>query len=226
VLRGLQYRASMLRQKWRQRWLTRMHEELRADTFGSGLGESAWLLYGLARSLKPRVCVEIGSAQGKSACYIGAALRENGFGKLYAIDPHTVTDWNDADAVDSYRIITHNIKRIGVGDHVEIVRESSAEVAKRWDRPIDLLFIDGDHSYDGVRHDWEAFSGFLTEFGVTIFHDTIWDIAPDPRWNRPDMGVPRFVEDLRQQGYPVVTINQDFGVSLVQGAKAGVPLTR
>ena len=58
----------------------------------SGLGDSAWILYALARSLKPTVCVEIGSARGKSACFVGQALHENGHGKLYAIDPHNVND--------------------------------------------------------------------------------------------------------------------------------------
>jgi predicted O-methyltransferase YrrM len=69
----------------------------RAETidFHSGLGDSANLLYGLTRSMKPEICVEIGSALGKSASYIGLALRENGRGRLYAIDPHMVTDWND-----------------------------------------------------------------------------------------------------------------------------------
>jgi predicted O-methyltransferase YrrM len=203
-----------------------MHNQLMRTSFASGLGESAWLLYGLARSIRPRVCVEIGSAQGKSACYLGTALRENGFGKLYAIDPHTATDWNDEGSIDTYNIMKDNIRKFGLDDSIEIIRETSDEAAKRWDRPIDLLFIDGDHSYEGVRRDWETFSRFLTEFGVTVFHDTMWDIAPDPRWYRPKMGVPRLVDELRKEGYPVITINRDFGVSLVQGAKAGVPLSR
>ena len=192
----------------------------------SGLGESAWLLYGLARSLKPRVCVEIGSARGKSACYIGMALRDNGSGKLYAIDPHTQTNWNDSNSVDTIEHIKRNIGDFNLNKYVEIVRDNSIEAAKRWKLPIDMLFIDGDHSYEGVRHDWDAFSKYLSEFSVTIFHDTIWDIDPDPKWARPDMGVPRFVDELRKEGYPVITINKDFGVSLVQGVKAGVPLSK
>ncbi len=58
--------------------------EFYAETFDfqSGLGDSGWLLYGLARSMKPQVCVEIGSARGKSACAVGLALLRNGGGKL------------------------------------------------------------------------------------------------------------------------------------------------
>jgi hypothetical protein len=39
------------------------------------------------------------------------------------------------------------------------------------------------------------------------------------------MGVPRFVEELRQQGYPVLTFERDYGVSLVQPRLSGIPLS-
>jgi predicted O-methyltransferase YrrM len=215
-----------LRWRWRRRRDFKRHYRPEAVEFASGLGDSAWLLYGLARSLKPRVCVEIGSARGKSACYIGMALRDNGLGKLYAIDPHTRTDWNDSNSVDTYEIFNKNLKYVGVNGYVEVIRKGSDEAARGWDRPIDLLFIDGDHSYEGVRRDWEAYSRFLTDFGVTVFHDTTWDIGPDPGWDRADMGVPRLVDELRREGYPAITINQDYGITLVQGVRAGIPLTR
>ena len=40
------------------------------------------------------------------------------------------------------------------------------------DIKIDLLFIDGDHSYDGVKKDFEIFSTLLSDNGVIIIHDT------------------------------------------------------
>lgn len=192
--------------------------------FQSGLGDSAWLLYGLARSIKPKVCVEIGSARGKSACFVGLALRRNGGGKLYAIDPHSPTDWNDKDSVDSYTIITENLRKSGAVDFVEIVRKTSDEAAKGWKHKIDLIFIDGDHTYEGVKRDWELFLPHLNEFGVVVFHDTLWDIRPDDKYNRAGMGVPRFVDELRAAGYPAITIDQNFGVTLIQPRIGGVKL--
>lgn len=192
--------------------------------FVSGLGDSAWLLYGLARSLKPTVCVEIGSARGKSACFVGLALKRNGHGKLYAIDPHTQTNWNDRESVDTLSIMAKNLRKAGVVDYVQIIRKTSGEAVAGWTTSIDMLFIDGDHSYEGVKADWKRFLPFVKPFGVVIFHDTLWDIRPDPKWKRDDMGVPRFVDELRKAGYPAITIDQDFGVTLVQPVPGGAKL--
>jgi len=192
--------------------------------FSSGLGDAAWLLYGLARLMKPEACVEIGSARGKSTCYIGLALKRNGRGKLYAIDPHTRTNWNDQGPVDTLAIIRKNLRKARVADYVEIVRKTSGEAVAGWSARIDMLFIDGDHTYEGVKADWERFSPFMNPFGVVVFHDTLWNIRPDPNWQREDMGVPRFVDELRIAGYPVVTIDKDFGVTLVQPVVGGAKL--
>lgn len=54
--------------------------------------------------------------------------------------------------------------------------------------------------------------------------DTAWDLVPDAHFARSDMGLPRFVEELLQQGYPVVTTLTSRGISLVQATPAGVSL--
>jgi predicted O-methyltransferase YrrM len=193
-------------------------------TFQSGLGDAAFLLYGLVKAAKPLVVVEIGSARGRSTCFIGKALKENGVGKLYAIDPHTQTAWNDVDSIDTFQILNSNISHLGLNDVVKILRDTSDNVARNWQTEIDLLFIDGDHSYEGARKDWDLFSPFVRPFGSVIFHDTLWDLKSDSQYARPDMGVPRVVEELRVQGYPVLTLDKDFGVSVVQPVRGGVPL--
>ena len=153
--------------------------------FASGLGDLVWVLYGLARSLKPEVCVEIGSVRGKSACYVGLALEENGKGKLYAIDPHTKTEWNDSNSVETYEVMRQNLGSLGLLDRVEIVWKTSGQAALSWNMPIDLIFIDGDHSYEGVKRDWELFTPHLAPFGVVVFHDTAWEIDPVSRASTP-----------------------------------------
>lgn len=221
--RDLSWWAGWLRERAALARLAWLNARLGQTNFSSGLGDSAWALYGLARAMKPQVCVEIGSARGKSACYIGSALRDNGAGVLYAIDPHAPTAWNDSRSVETLPIIQANIRRFGLERYVEVVRATSTEAAATWSRPIDLLFIDGDHSYEGVARDWELFSPFVSPLGAVVFHDTLWDLRHAEQ-TRPDMGVPRFVEDLRAQGYPVITLERDYGVSMVQPTRGGVVL--
>lgn len=197
---------------------------MKNPAFGSGLGDSAAVLYGLVRAMKPHICVEIGSARGNSTCHIGKALKENGFGKLYAIDPHTRTTWNDIGSIDSLDALKENIAEFGIENHVQIIRDWSINVTPAC--PIDLLFIDGDHGLEGVKRDWDKFTPHLNPFGVVVFHDTLWDLNPIPQWHRADMGVPAFVESLRSQGYPVITLDKDFGVSIVQKCVGGWPLKK
>jgi predicted O-methyltransferase YrrM len=217
-LASLQFRLRQIRFQLRLAW-TRY--QLATTDFATGLGGSAWVLHGLVRSLRPNVCVEIGSATGWSTCHIGLALRENFHGRLFAIDPHMPTNWNDQRATESLPILQRNLRRCGVERYVEIVRAMSDVAAREWQQPIDFLFIDGDHSYEGVKRDWELFSPHLTPFGVAAFHDTTWGLHGS---NRPDMGVPRFVDELRRAGHPVLTLDRDHGVSLVQARRGGQPL--
>ena len=101
------------------------HARIGRLAFNSGIGDSANLLYGLVRSMKPETCVEIGSARGKSACYIGIALNENGRGRVYAIDPHRPTNWNDADSADTLAAIRANVASLGLSEHVTVLRATS-----------------------------------------------------------------------------------------------------
>jgi predicted O-methyltransferase YrrM len=201
-------------------------QELARLEFCSGLGDSAWLLYGIARSLKPTVAVEVGSARGKSACFVGMALKENGFGRLYAIDPHTRTDWNDSESVDTYDIMRGHLENLALTDVVTIVRKRSNESQAGLPMLIDLLFVDGDHSYEGVKADWVTFKPRMSPSGLVVFHDTIWELNPNDKWYRTDIGVAQFIEELREQGYPVVTIERDYGVSIVQPVQGGKSLVR
>jgi predicted O-methyltransferase YrrM len=45
-------------------------------------------------------------------------------------------------------------------------------------RKLDLLFIDGDHTYEGVKSDFEMYSPLVREGGMIVFHD-ILDHGPD-----------------------------------------------
>lgn len=143
--------------------------------------------------------VEIGSYCGRSSICLalGAATRQ---ARVYCIDPWT---WVP-EAMTSFRHITRNdmrssyerflanIRRAGVEQWITPVPGLSHEVVGRIPSFVDLLFIDGDHTYDGVRRDWDLYTPKLTMSGCVMLHDTeptrfgvhqlVQDLADDPRW--------------------------------------------
>ncbi|MFL6415941.1 MAG: class I SAM-dependent methyltransferase [Bryobacteraceae bacterium] len=173
----------------------------------SGLGPSLHMLYGLVRTLSPEVVVEIGSARGRSACALALACRQNRKGKVIAIDPHQVNDWSDGGtANETYDFLCERLSRYKLTRWCEVLKMTSAEAFRGWDQPIDLAFIDGDHSYHGVRTDFELCLPFLAKDALVLFHDSAWEHYPEHPAARDNMGVPQFLEELKDRGYHAVTL--------------------
>lgn len=51
------------------------------------------------------------------------------------------------------------------------MQRDSTTLPEGWDKEIDVLFIDGDHSYEGCKGDIDAWAPFVKDKGVILFHD-------------------------------------------------------
>jgi predicted O-methyltransferase YrrM len=115
--------------------------------------------------------VEIGSYLGASSCFLAEGLKS---GRIYCID----TWQNDAmteGSKDTYTEFKKNTRTYK--DKIIDLRGWSYDMIdtiKALNKPIDLLFIDGDHSYEGVKKDWDLYSPMLKKGSVVIFHDYGW----------------------------------------------------
>ena len=47
------------------------------------------------------------------------------------------------------------------------------------DRPVDVLFIDGDHTYAGIRSDYEMYGPLVRDGGIVAFHDIVPGLESD-----------------------------------------------
>jgi len=118
--------------------------------------------------------IEIGSYIGASTCCFGAALKKYGSGKVFCIDT-----WNNDAMTEGKRDTWHDFQNntAGYKKFIVPIRGSSIdvvdEVAARV-KSLDLLFIDGDHSYAGVKADWDAYKRFLRPGSIIVFHDSGW----------------------------------------------------
>lgn len=60
---------------------------------------------------------------------------------------------------------------ISIGAPHIYIHGDSQMVAKLWSKPISLLFIDGDHSYEGVKKDTESWLPHMKKGGTILYHD-------------------------------------------------------
>ncbi len=136
--------------------------------------EQGSLLYYL--SANPRssgVVVEIGSFMGRSTLWLAYGVQRAGRGRVVAIDPHDGHSRPEVLAkLDSYAMFLRNVRDAGLAELVEPIRERSQQVARRWNEPIRLLWVDGSHDYDDVLADLEGFGRHVQPGAHVALHDT------------------------------------------------------
>lgn len=72
-----------------------------------------------------------------------------------------------------------NLRKAGLDtNRVQRVLGKSQDVGKTWNKFCDLLFIDGDHRYAGVKSDIELFRPWVKSGGIIAFHDYIPEPIP------------------------------------------------
>lgn len=133
------------------------------------------LLYHLSAEADPAGCiVEIGSWQGKSTIWLAAGAKTGRGAHVVSVDPHTGTHLR-AEGETTAPALRRNLERAGVSDQVEMIVATSEEAATGWDRPVSLLWIDGDHEYESARQDFALWEPHLLPDATVALHDTfVW----------------------------------------------------
>ena len=143
--------------------------------------------------------VEIGSFMGLSTCWLARGSKAANREPVTAIDHFEGSPEHQANqAMENSILISEgttfnrfqaNIESMGVAEHVFPIRANSADAVATWTEPIRLLFVDGDHSYDGVSRDVSLWSPFVIRGGIVALHDV--GSSPD---------VSRYYEELLASG--------------------------
>jgi predicted O-methyltransferase YrrM len=117
-----------------------------------------------------RRLAEIGVWHGVTTRRLRAAMAPDG--ELLAIDPYPAGRLG----FSAQRYIAHHEVAGVKNGHVRWIRATGVETARRIaaarNAPVDFLFIDGDHTYEGLRDDWESWSDLMAPNGLVALHDS------------------------------------------------------
>lgn len=154
------------------------HALLSAATDVEVVVPTAWsghipFLFALMEIFRPRRYVELGSHAGASFFAACQHMRSNGnYGEAVAIDIWTgdyQAGMYDEEVFTNFKLLLNrHFPKTG-----KFIRGYFSDAAASFnDKSIDLLHIDGLHTYAAVKEDYETWLPKLAENGVIIFHDT------------------------------------------------------
>mgnify|MGYP000851024512 CR=1 FL=1 len=114
--------------------------------------------------------VEIGVWHGVTTRVLRSVMDQDAI--LYAVDPFS----RGRLGFSIQKIIAHTEVRSVRNGRVQWVRTTGAEAAEQHRAqnlpPIDFIFIDGDHSYEGLQADWLQWNPLVAPGGIVALHDS------------------------------------------------------
>jgi predicted O-methyltransferase YrrM len=131
--------------------------------------DEAALLYGLVRRLDAQRIVEIGRFKGGSTVVMASAMAPSAH--LLSLDLHVP----QPGGVDGARLdaeLADALARLGLADRVDL-RIADSRAVDLPEPGFDVLFVDGDHSYEGSSADFARWAPLLRPGGHLVAHDAV-----------------------------------------------------
>ena len=171
--------------------------------------------FDLVAELRPKLMVELGTHSGESYFAFCQAVSENDVGtSCYAVDTWKGDEQAGFYDEDVYQdVLRHNQEFYQRFSY--LVRSTFDEAVTQFaDGTIDLLHIDGLHTYEAVKHDFETWLPKVSPAGIVLFHDVAARHA--------DFGAWKFWEELSsahgsftfQHGWGLGVWRKDPGIAL------------
>lgn len=155
----------------------------------------------LVKRLQPKILVELGVDYGYSTCVFGKVLKDNNIeGKLIGVDHFKGDQYTSYR--DTYDLVVERIKDHELSSQITLVKKDFAEYSTEFTDTIDILHIDGLHTYTAVKNDYKNWSKFVGEKGIILFHDVCV----------PQFGVKDFFREVRYPNKLYFTHSAGLGI--------------
>ncbi|RIZ65172.1 MAG: hypothetical protein D0531_11155 [Methylococcales bacterium] len=168
---------------------------------------AAWVI----NEVTPKVFVELGTYAGNSYFSFCQSVTEHGLStKCYAVDTWQGDEHSGHYSDDIFNQV-NSYHQAHYADFSNLLRMTFDEAAAYFsDASIDLLHIDGLHTYEAVAHDFQTWLPKLAPGAIVMFHDTnvrernfgVWKL-----WEELKTNYPNHLEFIHSHGLGVLKIN-------------------
>jgi GT2 family glycosyltransferase len=183
------------------------YENIFQDFYWSWAGHKSFA-YDLVRNVKPKVIVELGTHKGTSFYVFCQAVKDS----FYDADLHAIDTWQGDEHAGYYgenvfKEVNEIKNKYYNSMKINLLRKRFDDAVSEFgEQSIDLLHIDGLHTYDAVKHDFDTWLPKVKEDGIILMHDIFI--------NRDDFGVFKFWEELKRD-YHTIEFYQSYGLGVL-----------
>jgi predicted O-methyltransferase YrrM len=173
-------------------------------------------LVSIVHAEQPRRVLEVGTSRGGTLYLLAWASSDDA--RILSLDVKRYP----AERRRLYRAFARGSQNVDVQQRDSSLESTRGVVEQFFDgEALDVLFIDGDHSYEGVRRDYELYAPLLRPGGLIAFHD----IVDGPM--EAVGGVPRFWREVRSSlSEPVELVESwtqgGFGIGVARRSADGL----
>lgn len=164
--------------------------------------------YDLIANTKPKRAVELGTHKGTSLFSFAQSAKDN----KIDVEINAVDTWEGEKHAGFYgEEVIEGVKDIKEKYYSEVninlLRKTFDEAVNDFkDKSIDVLHIDGLHTYEAVKHDFDTWIGKVSDNGIVLFHDI--------KVKEKDFGVYKLWNELKKE-YKTIEFHNSFGLGIL-----------
>lgn len=167
-----------------------------------------YFAYDLIRNKRPERVVELGTFRGTSLFSFAQAIKDENLNtELCGIDTWQGDEHSGFYGDDIYNGVQGIRKEFYKKQEIKLIRKTFDEAINEFsDKTIDILHIDGLHTYDAVKHDFENWFSKVKDDGIILFHDIMV--------TRDDFGVYKFWSEIKNE-FKVMEFEYSYGLGVL-----------